>query len=344
MIRDSVLDAIGSTPLIALRRLYPHTSLSLFAKLEAANPGGSLKDRPAWNIIRRACEAGLIVPDTVVIESSSGNMGLGLAQACRYLGLRFVCVVDPRITSQNLALLRAYGSEVDMVTEPDPKSGEFLQARTARVQDLLASFPSAFWPNQYANRHNSDAHAQSTMREIADALDGRVDYVFCATSTCGTLRGCAEYIRASGLPTRVVAVDAVGSAIFSTERVRRIIPGFGAGVIPELLQDSLVDDVVHVSDLDCVVGCRRLLHREAILAGGSAGAVVMAVERLRAHIADGAQCVLILCDRGERYLDTVYSDDWVAANFGDVATTWTDPATQPLGTLPEFHSRNPDLG
>jgi cysteine synthase A len=322
VIRESVLEAIGNTPLVRLSRLFPDSTLQLFAKLEALNPGGSLKDRPAWNIIRQAQVAGVVTSGTTVVESSSGNMGLGLAQACGYLGLRFICVVDPRITSQNIALLRAYGAEVEMVMEPDPVSGEFLQARIARVREILATMPHAFWPDQYANRHNSDAHAHSTMREIAEALEGEVDYVFCATSTCGTLRGCAEYIRDAGLTTKVIAVDAVGSAIFSQERARRIIPGFGAGFVPELLDRTLVDQQVHISDLDCVVGCRRLLRREAIMAGGSSGAVVMAAARLGPCLPAGARCVLVLCDRGDRYLDTVYSDAWVSEHFGQVTHLW----------------------
>jgi 2,3-diaminopropionate biosynthesis protein SbnA len=331
VIRSSVLDAIGATPLVALSRLYPHRRLELYAKLEAVNPGGSMKDRPAWHIIRCARDAGLIQSETIVIESSSGNMGIGLAQVCRYLGLRFLCVVDPRITPQNLGLLRVYGAEVDIVTEPDPRSGEFLQARIARVQELMTRFPSTFWPNQYANHHNAEAHAQTTMREIAEALDDRVDYVLCATSTCGTLRGCAEYSRAAGLATRIVAVDAIGSAIFSTQRAARVIPGFGAGMVPELLDRSLVDGVVHVSDRDCVVGCRRLLWREAILAGGSGGALVMAIEQLGERLHDGARCVLVLPDRGDRYLDTIYSDDWVAAHFGNVADLCME---SPAGSIP----------
>jgi N-(2-amino-2-carboxyethyl)-L-glutamate synthase len=337
LIRASVLDAIGGTPLVKLSRLYAHCGLELFAKLEAANPGGSLKDRPAWNIIRNALEAGEIDAGTVVVESSSGNMGIGLAQVCRYLGLRFICVVDSRTTSQNLALLRAYGSEVEMVTEPDPVTGEFLQARIARVHALVGEYPRTFWANQYANRHNSDAHAQTTMREIAESLDGDVDYVFCATSTCGTVRGCAEYIHAAGMSTKVVAVDAVGSVIFARERARRIIPGFGAGMVPELFDPQLVDMHVQVSDLECVVGCRRLVRREAIMAGGSAGGIVMAVERLRAALDDGSRCALVFCDRGERYLDTIFSDAWVTATFGDIGHLWADPTSLPPGL--EHHLR-----
>jgi cysteine synthase A len=160
------------------------------------------------------------------------------------------------------------------------------------------------------------------MREIAESLDGEVDYVFCATSTCGTIRGCLEYVKAHGLRTQVVAVDAVGSLIFGHTPAKRLIPGLGAGLRPELCPIEMIERCVHVSDLDCVVGCWRLVRSEAILAGGSSGAVVSALARLRDEIPSGATCVLLLPDRGERYLDTIYSDAWISAHFGDVTHLW----------------------
>ena len=209
---DGIVSAIGDTRLIRLRRVFKDLPFSLYAKLEGLNPGGSIKDRAALSILRRAFETGEIRPGTVVIESSSGNMGIGLAQLCASLGLRFICVVDAKTTAQNLAILKAYGAEIDLIRKPDPVSGEYLQARLDRVAALMAQVENAFWPNQYANIYNAIAHHQ-TMREIATALDGRVDFLFCATSTCGTIRGCAEYVRTEGLPTRLFAVDAVGSAM-----------------------------------------------------------------------------------------------------------------------------------
>jgi cysteine synthase A len=160
------------------------------------------------------------------------------------------------------------------------------------------------------------------MQEVAAALAGKVDVLFVATSTCGTIRGCAEYIRDHGLATRVVAVDALGSLIFSDQRAKRMIPGLGAGMQPPLLERSLIDEVALVTDLDCVVGCRRLVTRESILAGGSSGGVVAALERLQESIPEGANCVLILPDRGERYLETIYDDDWVREHVGDVEHLW----------------------
>ena len=313
---ESVLSAIGNTPLVRLNRFFRDAPFRLYAKLESLNPGGSTKDRPALSIIRQAMLSGKIGPDTVVVESSSGNMGIGLAQVCSYLGLRFICVVDPKATAQNVRLLKAYGAEIEVVSEPDPVTGEYLKARIDRVQMLLDTLENSFWPNQYGNPHNAAAHHQ-TMREIVLALDGRVDYLFCATSTCGTLRGCAEYLRDNDLPTKIYAVDAVGSVIFGGANKKRLIPGHGAAVRPDLFQEGLVDDCIHVTDLDCVIGCRRLSHEEAILAGGSSGAVLMAVEKVMDRIPPGSTCVAILPDRGERYLDTIYSDAWVRSHFGE---------------------------
>lgn len=313
---ESVLSIVGNTPLIKLNRAIEKCPFNLYAKLELLNPGGSSKDRPATAIIRSGIADGSIRKDTIVVESSSGNMGIGMAQACLYYGLRFICVVDPKTTSQNIRLLRLYNAEIDLVRTPDPATGEYLPARLKRVQQLLQSTPSAFWPNQYGNPYNAMAH-QQTMREIRTALNGRVDYVFCAVSTCGTLRGCADHIRSNALSTKLIAVDATGSVIFGRRAGRRLIPGHGASIVPQLFRSDLASEYIHVSDLDCVVGCRRLLAREALLAGGSAGGVLMAIDYLKTSIPKDSICVGIFADRGERYVDTIYSNDWVQEHFGD---------------------------
>lgn len=342
---DGILTAIGNTPLVELRRLARGVRFRLFAKLEALNPGGSIKDRAALGLLRGAMRAGILGERTVVVESSSGNMGIGLAQACAYLGLRFICVVDARTTVQNIAIMKAYGAEIEVVDTPAPDGRGFLGARIERVRTIVAGLPSAFWPDQYGNMNNALAHRQ-TMHEIIVALDGAVDYLFCPTSTCGTIRGCADYIREHGMSTRIVAVDALGSVIFerasdpSRTAPRRLIPGHGAALRPGLYRDDVADLCLHMSDLDCVVGCRRLVAREGILAGGSSGAAVMAVERMREHIPEGANCVAMFPDRGERYLDTIYSDEWVHEHFGDVALRWDPRAEGSLGWLGDADVRS----
>jgi cysteine synthase A len=319
---QGILSAIGRTPMIELTHIFRDTGIHFVAKMEQFNPGGSTKDRPALNIVQHGMATGAIRPGTIIIESSSGNMGIGLAQACAYYKLRFICVVDVKTTAQNIDLLKAYNAEVEVVTEPDPVSGEYLPARIVRVKELQKLFHDSFWPNQYASEHNSNAHHQ-TMHEIVTALDGKLDYLFCAISTCGTLRGCAEYKKRYRLSARIVAVDAVGSVIFGGRKCKRLIPGHGAAVVPPLYRDDLADEYVQVSDLDCVVGCHRLVQEEAFLAGGSSGAIISAVEQFIPKMPPGSTCVAVLPDRGERYLDTIYSREWIAQHFGDVFHLWT---------------------
>ena len=319
--RNGVLSTIGNTPLVRLSNFLEGSPLRLFAKLEGFNPGGSSKDRSAMMIVEQAWDRREIRSGSTIVESSSGNMGIGLAQACAYLGLRFICVVDKKTTGQNIEILKAYGAEVDVVTSPDPYTGEFLQSRIKRVQELVRTIPNSFWPDQYSNLDNPLAHHE-TMREIDVELNGDIDYLFCATSTCGTMRGCAEYIREQNMKTTLVAVDALGSQIFGSPAQKRLIPGHGAAVVPKLFQQNLADVCIHVSDVDCIVGCRRLVQQEAILAGGSSGAVVMAFDQFRDTIRGSKTCVVILPDRGERYLDTIYSDTWVQQNFGEISHLW----------------------
>lgn len=329
LLYEGVLSAITHTPLVKLTRVLPDIKFNLFAKLEFLNPGGSSKDRPALSIILQGIKSGVIRTGTTVVESSSGNMGIGLAQACAYYGLRFIAVVDPKTTAQNIRLLQAYGAEVELVTEPDPKSGEYLLARLERVREIVESTANSFWPNQYASPFNPSAHRE-TMHEIVTALQRKVDYLFCATSTCGTIRGCSDYLREKQMNTRVYAVDAHGSVIFGGKKGKRLIPGHGAAIRPELFSENMAQKCIKVTDVDCVVGCHRLARYEAILAGGSSGAVFMAIDGIKDEIEAGATCVAIFPDRGERYLDTIYSSKWVEDHFGDVSYRWQNLETREL--------------
>ena len=311
-----IVDAIGDTPLVELRRLLGRRDVHVWAKLEAANPGGSAKDRPAARMIEDAIADGSLAPGGTVVESSSGNLGVGLAQACRYHGLRLVCVVDVHANAANVRMMRALGAEVRVVTRPDPSTGELLAARLALVADLLREIPGAVWTDQYANRSNPAAHAAGTMREIDEALDAPLDHLLVATGTTGTLHGCADHLRAHGRRTRLIAVDAVGSTLFGGPRGPRRLPGLGSGVPGALAEGAVPDEVLRVSDLDCVVGCRRLAQREAILAGASGGGLAVALERHSRSMAAGERCALILPDGGRSYLETVFDDEWVERRLG----------------------------
>jgi N-(2-amino-2-carboxyethyl)-L-glutamate synthase len=243
---------------------------------------------------------------------------------CAYHGLRFLCLVDPKVTQLNLDILAAYGAEIEMIENPDPESGEFLPAKLKRINEILAKTKNSFWVNQYANLENSGAHYRSTIKEILRDLDGdMLDYLFIATATCGTIKGCLDYLKDHGYPTRVIAVDALGSQIFSNYKHPRLVPGLGSAVCPQLAPTEGVHKFLHVTDIDCVVGCRRLARTEAILAGGSSGGVISAIDRMSKEIPEKSTVVALLPDRGERYLDTIFSDEWVRENLGDIAHRWS---------------------
>jgi 2,3-diaminopropionate biosynthesis protein SbnA len=319
-----ILGAIGGTPLVRLEKIFEPSHFDCFAKLEGLNPGGSAKDRPSVAIVERALQTGEINSDTLIIEASSGNTGIGLAQVCAYHGLRFRCLIDPKVTQQNIDILVAYGAEIEMIEHPDPETGELLPAKLKRIDEILEKVKNSFWGNQYASRENSGAHYRSTVKEILRDLDGdMLDYLFIATATCGTIRGCLDYLMDHGYPTKVIAVDALGSQIFSNSKHNRLVPGLGSAICPKLTPTDGVHKILHVNDIDCVVGCRRLARTEAILAGGSSGAVITALDRMSNEIPEGSTVVVLLPDRGERYLDTIYSDEWVRENLGDIAHIWS---------------------
>ncbi|MEV5029087.1 2,3-diaminopropionate biosynthesis protein SbnA [Paenibacillus sp. LPE1-1-1.1] len=311
----SWLSVIGNTPLVQLSKLFANDrGIKVFAKLELLNPGGSAKDRSAARIIMKAMEDGLIGPGSVIIESSSGNMAISLAAICSYLGMKFISVIDPKTTQQNIRIMRAYGADIELVNEVDPATGEFLPARLNRVQQLIERIPNSFWPNQYANENNYMSHYEGTMHEVIEEL-GHVDYIVGGVSTCGTMLGCAKYVSDRKLPTKVIAVDAAGSVIFGGVNGTRRFPGLGTGIIPPFGQTKFMDIAVKVTDKDMVKGCRLLVGQESILAGPSSGAVIHALKSMENQLPDGAVCVVILHDRGERYMDTVYSDEWVEQQF-----------------------------
>lgn len=315
-IESGILSTIGKTPLVTLNKLFPATSSLFYAKLEMLNPGGSTKDRTAFLMLSKAVEKGELNHNSTVIESSSGNMAIGLAQACRYLDLNLIVVTDPHINRHTLDLIQAFGAKVERVTEAD-SSGNYLNNRLKRVRQLRDTIPNSYWPNQYSNNLNPEAHYQ-TMKEIVEGCPEPPNYILAATSTCGTIMGCAKFVREHNLNTKVVAVDAVGSVIFGTSTGKRLIPGHGAGRKSDLLDESFIDHVFHMTDKECVIGCRRLLQREAILAGGSTGAVVMAAEKMQSFVPRNSTFALIFSDSGERYLETIYNDSWVESTFGEI--------------------------
>jgi cysteine synthase A len=324
MLYSSVVACVGRTPLVALTRQFPPPGATVIAKLELMNPSGSMKDRSAAYIVEGGIADGTITAASHLIESSSGNFGIALATAARVHRLDFTCVVDPKTTPANLRILEHLGAAVELVTEPD-EHGCYLGCRLRRVAALCREVPGAVWINQYANERNWQAHYHGTAGEILADLDRPLDCLVVPVSTAGTILGLARRLRVSFPDLHVVAVDAAGSVIFGGPPGPRHVPGLGAGRRPELLVPGEIDEVVSVSDREAVAGCRSLAATEGILAGGSSGAVVAAIGRLRPALPADWQVLTVLPDRGDRYLDQIYDDEWVAA-LPEIQPAELDPA------------------
>jgi len=311
MILNSILDGVGGTPIIRLSRLFRGSKCEVLAKMEMCNPAGSVKDRPARYILEQGIADGTIPSSAHIVESSSGNLAIALAMVCRIHGLRFTAVVDPKIAPTNLKIIRCYGGNIELVTEKD-RQGGYLETRIERVKHLLREQPDAVWINQYANERNWQSHYHGEGEEILRHLDRPADYLVLGVSTSGTLHGIARRLREVWPNLKVVAVDAAGSVLFGTPPYPRDLPGIGASRVPELLKREEIGQVIHIDDYESAIACRELVKHEGIFAGGSSGSVIAAIQRLSARLHHAARILTILPDRGERYLDTVYDDDWLS--------------------------------
>jgi len=287
----------------------------LFLKCEGFNFAGSIKLKTANEMVDVAERDGVLSPDSVLIESSSGNLGVALSLIAASKGYQFLCVTDSRCNLSTRLLMKALGSDVHVITEPDPVGG-FLGARIDYVRAVCASDDRYVWLNQYSNPSNWKAHYRTTAPEIGHEFPD-LDVLFIGAGTTGTLMGCARYFREWHRPVEVVAVDSVGSVTFGGPPGCRMIPGLGTGVRPPLLDESYVDDVVLVEEPDTIRACHRLAGR-GFLFGGSTGTVVSGAMRwLDEHDEVDLTAVAIAPDLGERYLDTVYQPDWVRDVYGE---------------------------
>ncbi|HYO54907.1 2,3-diaminopropionate biosynthesis protein SbnA [Archangium sp.] len=284
--------------------------IRLFAKLEHNNPFGSLKDRPAFWLLKTAVERGLVTEKTTLVESSSGNFANAMASYCRLLGLKFVPVIDPNIVEANESYLRRMCETVVKVDERDDTGG-FLKTRLNKVQELRNTLGDVYWPNQYGNPLVAESHYRFTGEEICRAFK-QVDYVFVGVSTGGTIAGVSRRVKEQFPSAKVIAVDAEGSVIFGGPPKKRYIPGIGASVRAELVDLALIDEVVHVPEIETARACQELLYRHGLLLGGSSGSCYAAVKRYLPRMrALSPPTVIFTCaDKGGAYLDTVYNARW----------------------------------
>jgi cystathionine beta-synthase len=311
-IKDSILDAIGDTPLVRLSRIAAGVRPQVVAKVESLNPGGSIKDRVAVALIDAAERDGRLRPGGTIVEPTSGNTGTGLAIAARLKGYRVIAVMPDKMSREKIDLLRAYGAEV--VVAPTDVAPDSPQSYYSVANRLAEEIPGAFQPNQYFNQANPQAHYESTGPEIWEQTGGAITHLVSGVGTGGTITGTTRYLRERKPDLVVVGADPEGS-IYSggADSVRPyLVEGVGEDFWPETFDASVVDRWVTVSDRDSFLTTRRLAQLEGILAGGSGGLAVHAALEVAKGIEDPeALIVVILPDGGRSYLSKVFSDSWM---------------------------------
>ena len=309
-ILPSILDAIGDTPLVRLPHVGAGVEPQIVAKVEALNPGGSIKDRVAISLIEAAERDGHLKPGGTIVEPTSGNTGTGLAIAARLKGYRVIAVMPDKMSREKIDLLRAYGAEV--IVAPTDVAPDSPQSYYRVADRLTEEIPGAFQPNQYRNRANPETHYRTTGPEIWEQTAGRITHLVVGVGTGGTVSGTGRYLKEMNPAIEIVGADPVGS-IYSNDDVHPyLVEGVGEDFWPETFDRDIVDRWVTVSDKDSFLMTRRLAREEGILTGGSGGLAVQAALEAAATIEDpDALMVVILPDGGRSYLSKIYSDAWM---------------------------------
>jgi len=317
---DDITQAIGRTPLVRLNRVGLDTGATFYAKLEYTNPGHSVKDRIAVQIVDDAERQGTLKPGGTIIECTSGNTGMGLAMVGAARGYRMIFVMPDKVSDEKIKALRAFGAKV--VTTPTAVSPDDPRSYYSVAKRIAAQTPRSFFANQYHNQSNPEAHYKTTGPEIWEQTEGEVDAVVIATGTGGTLTGIARYIKERKPGVKFVLIDPVGSILYDYFKTKQIISsfktykveGFGEDFLPTTLDFAFVDECYQVTDKECFLTARELTRKEGLFSGGSAGGAVCGAIKFAKEYPQCRTIVVILPDSGSRYLSKVYDDDWLRAN------------------------------
>ncbi len=326
---NNILDAVGHTPLIRLNRINKGLKPQIYVKAEFANPGGSVKDRIGISMIDEAEKKGLLKPGGTIIEGTSGNTGMGLALVAAVRGYKCVFTTTDKQSKEKVDLLKALGAEVIVcptAVEPeDPRSYYSVAKKLAR------EIPNSYYPNQYDNPSNPEAHYRTTGPEIWEDSEGQITHFICGIGTGGTVSGVGKYLKEKNPDVKIVGVDPYGSLYYdfvktgATIKAKTyVVEGIGEDFFPTTMNLKILDDIIQVNDEECFVVARRLAKMEGLFTGGSGGGCISATLRLARNLGPKDFVVALLPDTGTRYLSKVYNDLWMhERGYVDAATAIT---------------------
>lgn len=314
---DNILETIGKTPLVRLNKVVDDAKGLILAKVEYFNPGGSVKDRIGLTIIEEAEKDGRLKPGGTIVESTSGNTGMGLALAAAVKGYKTVFTLPDKMSMEKIRLLRAMGAEV--IVTPTAVPHESPESYTEVAKKIVRETPNSILANQYYNPRNPEAHYSTTGPEIWEATGGQVDYFVCGIGTGGTISGAGKYLKEQNPGVKVIGIDPKGSALREYFYTKKITPmlktykveGIGQDYVPGVLHFEYIDEVIEVTDKESFLMARRLAKQEGLMVGGSAGTAVAGMMKIAERFKTDDIVVVLLPDSGERYLTKIYNDDWM---------------------------------
>lgn len=301
MISRNILEAVGNTPMVELSRLAPEGGARILVKYEGLNVGGSIKTRTALKMIEEAEKRGDIGPGTVIVEPTSGNQGIGLALVGAVKGYKVIIIMPDSVSEERRLLISQYGAELILIHD-DGDIGACIDECIKRASEMAASDPDVYMPNQFSNRDNLKAHTEGTALEIIDQVDGPIDGFCSGIGTGGTITGIGMILREKNPGIRIVAVEPENAAILSGGSIgTHLQMGIGDGLIPDILDTKIYDDIYMISDDEALETAKRMASEEGILCGISSGTNVCAAIRLAKELGPGKTVVTVLPDTGERY-------------------------------------------
>ena len=314
---DTILDAIGRTPLVRLNKVVPPGAATVYAKCEFMNPAGSIKDRMAWHIIRRAEEEGLLKPGGTIVENTSGNTGMGAAMVAAARGYRAVFTMPDKMSREKIDGLRAFGAEV--IITPTDVPGDSPDHYVNVAKRVAQETPGAFYMDQYHSQWNIEAHELSTGPELYEQSEGgNVDAIVVGAGTGGTISGIGRYFKKKNASTLIVGVDPLGSVHYSifktgepsTPYVYKV-EGLGEDIVCRAFDPGVVDEMHQVSDYECFTMARRLIREEGLFCGGSSGGMVHIAVEVAKRLGEGKSVIAICPDSGTRYVTKYLNDEWM---------------------------------